>query len=313
MRVLVATDSWPALDSRAVGPALDSRAVGTALARAWAGLGDEVAVIPLGAAGRGFGRCLGQLTGARALSPRLPGGGPDRWTASSAPLGEYLRGAIEASGQRPVLEIPSAPWRDGGRGMAGTLGLPGTPSVPMSLITTAEEAERPLTGLRGLVSVEGRAEGMDPARMLRLDQELCEWAEELTGLPDAGTAPGSGAAGGVGLLVSAIGGEVTTGTRFLLDAAGAEATAAGADLIVTGCEELDAMSLAEEVVATVTALGGRVGVPVIAVTRTNSVSARELREAGLEAAQPLGPGTGEPVDIAELTRRAEPVARTWHW
>lgn len=291
MRVLVATDSWP-------GTGLDSMTVGSALARAWADLGDEVAVIPMGAAGRGFGRCVEQLTGARTLCPDLPPAGPDRWTASSRPLVGCLRRAmapVGVQGRCPILEIAAAPWRDGGRGAAPAL------EPPVTLVTTREECERPLTGLRGLVSVEGRIEGMDPARMLSLDQQLCDWAYQLTGRPDAGTAPGSGAVGGLGLAVSALGGQITTGPRFLMAAADAETTAAGADLIVTGCRDLDMMTLESEVVSSVAELAGRVGVPVIAVSRTSSVSARELRESGLEAAMPVG------------ASGAGPVARTWHW
>lgn len=292
MRVLVATDSWRGSHA---GAGLDSKTVGTALARAWAELGDEVAVIPMGAAGQGFGRCLEQLTGVRPLCPELPPAGSDRWTASSRPLADYLREAAPAGTQGRVLEIAAAPWRDGGRGACPAI------EGPVTLVTTRQESERPLTGLRGLVSVEGRAEGMDPARMLSLDQQLCDWAQQLTGRPDAGAAPGTGAAGGLGLLVSALGGQVATGPEFLMDAAGAETTAAAADLIVTGCQELNMMTLEGEVVSAVTELAGRVGVPVIAVTATSSVSARELRESGLEAAMPLGASD------------AGPVARTWHW
>lgn len=314
MRVLVATGSWQSQDSPA---GLDSAQVGAALARAWARLGDEAAVLPVAPAGQGFADCLNRLTGSRPLSPRWPDAGEDRWTASSAPLGELLRSALEswAPVRPPVLELASAPWRDGGHGMMDALGPMASRLSGMTLVTSVEEADRQLTGLRGLVSTEARSEGMDPARMLRLDQVLCDWAAELTGAPQAGTAPGSGAAGGVGMAVSALGGEVTTGSRFLLEAAAAERSAATADLIVTGVRHLDAMSLTGEVISTVTGLAGRAGVPVIAMAATNEVSERELRASGLEAALALEPGT-EPVGrsgAAAITDLAVPVARTWHW
>ncbi len=337
MRVLLATDCWPGDDGRA---GLDSWTVGTALARAWADLGDEIAVIPVGAAGAGFAGCLGRLaqvlgTGTEhpvALSPdvgRSPGmirTDPDPWKASSAPLADCLTQLMptQPASRRPtVLELADVPWRDGGRGMATALGLAGSTGsrpalLPDTLVTTAEEVQRPLTGLRGLVSVEGREEGMDPARMLGLDQRLCDWAAELTGDADAGTVPGTGAAGGVGLVISALGGQITTGSRYLLDLAGAATTISSADLVVTGCRDLTMMSLDQEVVSTLTMMAGQAGVPVIAVTLTNTLPARQLRESGLEAALPIGPegelpGSGGAVTAAELTRRAAPVARTWHW
>lgn len=337
MRVLLATDRWPGDDGWA---GLDSWTVGTALARAWADLGDEVAVVPVGAAGAGFGGCLrrlGQVLGSGtrspvALSPQfgrsagMTRTGPDPWTASSAPLAgclKQLMPAQSASRRSTVLELAGVPWRDGGRGMATALGLAGSPGngsglLPDTLVTTREEVERALTGLRGLVSLEGREEGMDPARMLELDQRLCDWAAELTGDPDAGTVSGTGAAGGVGLVISALGGQITTGSRYLLDLAEAETTISSADLVVTGCRDLSMMSLDQEVVSTLTMMAGQAGVPVIAVTRTTVLPARQLRESGLEAALPIGPegdfpGPDDAVTAAELTRRTVPVARTWHW
>lgn len=315
MRLLVATDSW-----RDVG----SRRVGAALARAWSALGDEVAVLPMGTAGAGFGRALSQLPEGRRLDvicPRLPEPSrpQDRWEASSAVLAPALTGA--RAGRGPLLlELADAPWRDGGRGLARELGIDGAgggsepKSRPLHLVTTAEQAAQPLTGLRGVVSVEGRQQGMDPARMLALDQALCDWAAELTGDPAAGQTPGSGAAGGLGLLVSASGGTVTTGPQVLLEVAGARATIAGADLVVTGCDHLDFATLAGEVISGVIAAASPLGVPVIAVPRSSEVSARELRQAGLEAALPLDvEGIGGAARPEQITEAAGPIARTWHW
>lgn len=313
MRVLVATDSWTGLRSRQVG---------TALARAWAGLGDEVAVIPMGTAGAGFRQAfedLREAAGLDILAPSLPDAGADRWTTGSEPLGRLIAG-LPADGGRVVIELSRAPWRDGGRGMVeylrsrtGREGRQGRARLPI-VVTTAEQAGLELTGLRGVVSLEGRAERMDPARMLALDQALCDWAEELTGDPEAGTVPGSGALGGIGLAVSALGGQVTTGPRLLLDLADARRTVSQADLVVTGCEHLDFQTLGGEVVTQVLKLAEPLGVPVIAVPLTSEVSARELRQARLEAAAPLDGGpVGGAADMVAVTAAAGPVARTWHW
>ncbi|WP_147243189.1 glycerate kinase [Acidipropionibacterium virtanenii] len=308
------TDAWSCLSSRQVG---------TALGRAWAGLGDEVAVIPMGKAGDGFQRALADLPEAGRvdlIAPEFPAAGEDQWSADSAPLGHRLAELPVEPGRHQVIELAEAPWRDGGRGMIaylrghGHLLGAGRWPGPLTLVTTSDQACLELTGLRGVVSVEGRAEGMDPARMLSLDQDLCDWARELTGDADAGAAPGTGAAGGIGLAISALGGRITTGPRLLLDLAGARRSAAEADLVVTGCEELNFGTLGGEVVAEVLELAEPLGVPVIAVPLASEVSARELRQAGLEAATPLdcGPVTG-PQGLPAITAAAGPVARTWHW
>lgn len=310
----MATDSWHGADSQQVG---------AALGRAWRALDDEVAVLPMGTAGGGFRRALSELPegrGVDVLAPRLPRPArpEDRWEEGSEVLAPDL---TCASGRGPLLlELADAPWRDGGRGLARRLGITGlgggaeSKGRRLDLVTTAEQAARPLTGLRGVVSVEARQQGMDPARMLSLDQALCDWAAELTGDPASGETPGSGAAGGLGLLVSAIGGTVTTGPQILMDLAGARATMAAADLVVTGCDHLDFATLAGEVIAGVIAAASPLGVPVIAVPRSTEVSARELRQAGLEAALPLDrEEIAGPWSLEQITRAARPIARTWHW
>ena len=92
-----------------------------------------------------------------------------------------------------VLELGQVPWRDGGRGAveAGDSWLERT-----TLVVNSRAAETQLTGLRGVVSTEGRAELMDADEMLRRDRELCEWVGELTDDDSSGQTPGAGAAGG---------------------------------------------------------------------------------------------------------------------
>jgi len=80
---------------------------------------------------------------------------------------------------------------------------------------------------------------MDADEMLRRDRELCEWAGELTGDDSSGQTPGAGAAGGLGMAVMARGGRVCTGPALLMEHAHAAATMDAADLVVTGCTELN--------------------------------------------------------------------------
>ncbi|HSN44044.1 MAG TPA: hypothetical protein VLR88_08310, partial [Propionibacteriaceae bacterium] len=69
MRVVVATAAFAQLTPASTG---------AALARAWAGLGAEVAVVPLGEAGAGFATAWEELTGGRCVVVH-----PDSPTAAS--------------------------------------------------------------------------------------------------------------------------------------------------------------------------------------------------------------------------------------
>lgn len=363
MRVLVAVDAWGRWSSAQVG---------TAVARAWARLGAEVALVPVASAGAGFTRAWADLRHARLdhevvagtsvgvvedpatclLAPELAvadpvGHGdhapdPRRWEVSSRVLADILGrrvwgGASLGStagepGREVLLELVDAPWRDGGAGWVEAWDDARDPVASrgpgsggggrLTLVTSAEQAGAQCTGLRGIVSLEGRAEGMDPAKMLALDERLVVLAERLTGDRQAGTVPGSGACGGLGLAVQALGGRVVTGPEALLECAGARDSVRRADLVVTGCEHFDFGSMGGEVVSEVTALAGEAGVPVVAVCSTAEVASRELREHGIEAAQPVGSpphrdghahGRDPDAFMAWLDEACLPVARTWTW
>ena len=163
-------------------------------------------------------------------------------------------------------------------------------------MVNSRAAETQLTGLRGVVSTEGRAELMDADEMLRRDRELCEWAGELTDDDSSGQTPGAGAAGGLGMAVMARGGRVCTGTALLMEHAHAAATMDAADLVVTGCTEVNFGTMGGEVVTTVTQLAAGHMVPVIVVAGSVTASSRELRQTGIEDAQALF--EGEVLDLS---------------
>lgn len=257
-------------------------------------------------------RAAGQVL----IRPELPDLGQRRWDESSAVLANVVDG-LTSPDEHIVLELGQVPWRDGGRGAAeaGDSWLERT-----TLVVNSRDAETQLTGLRGVVSTEGRAELMDADEMLRRDRELCEWAEELTGDDSSGQTPGAGAAGGLGMAVMARGGRVCTGPALLMEHARAAATMDAADLVVTGCTELNFGSMGGEVVTTVTQLAAGHMVPVIVVAGSVTASSRELRQTGIEDAQALFEGEVlDPeaqlvaVDPQWITACALPVARTWCW
>lgn len=332
MRALICAD--------AIG-GLPSAVAGRALGRAFAASGRrvQVAVVPLAAGGPALQDALRELgrDDVVAEAPGEPGdaSGFDR-AATTAGLGQALLSALDAAGGPPgrlVLDLAASVAPDGGAGLlaalgasasggrldAGLAGLTGLDAVDLSPalrrlrgaglvgVLPVGQASDLLLGLRGLASRRGRDAGLDPPSLLAADDGLARLARAL-GIEDA---PGAGACGGAGLAILALGGVLTTGVGLCAEAAGLEATASRADIVVTGADTIGFADRGGPVVREVAALAERALRPCVAVAREVSVSARELRTFGIESAHPLG-GEAE-MDADELTRRASGVARTWTW
>ncbi|MGJ6980988.1 glycerate kinase [Aestuariimicrobium soli] len=161
MRVVIATDSFPAVSSARAGAAMGA---------AFAERGAQVAVVPIGAAGRGFGAAAADLLGApvEALTlddailtlTRTPTvavvtapaevdpvdleapSGIDR-SASSLTLGRAAALVLDEGTDELVLEVGATAIHDGGAGLLAALGA------------TADVAlDRGVDGLRGIGSLD---------------------------------------------------------------------------------------------------------------------------------------------------------------
>ena len=297
MRVVVACDATAGLSPRAA-----SEAVAGAFARE----GAAVAVVPLGAAGDAFREALAAADpGAVLVAPR-----------DNAELSEALweprdglvvdltgyraddlgRAALAAFGPDPraALDAVRSAWA--GRRLAA--------------VVAADEADRPLTGLSGLASTAGRAEGLDLSGVLAADARAEACASELGLTPGAG----AGAAWGAGLLLAALGADVSHPLALLTERFGLARTVGQADVVVTGAESLDFHAVGGPIVTHMVALAGEALRPVIAVVGRNFVSSRELRLAGIESAYPaVEAGSEAPATPDQLARVAGLVAATWRW
>lgn len=369
MRVVVATDRYPALTSAQAG---------ATIATAWAELGAQVAVVPLGNATEGFQQATADLLAAGvdmvstdhglasvveamtdgglvvAIRPDLPlysGSGIDV-EASTHSLGQLVADLVVAARQRGrvqriILELADLTSHDGGAGLLEALGatshtplrggvaeLAGIQQIDLEpvlgwldgatldLVVPADEAPKHLVGLKGITSVRGHAAQLDPAFLLATDQSLVDLGSAIAAAlnrPTVATAPGAGAAGGVGQVVLALGGTVTTGARLGATLAGLERTIAQADLVVTGGGRLDFGTMGGDVLSTMIESATQALRPLVVIAQQNFISTRELRSIGVEAAYSVRPET-EPaqadapeVDAEELLRAARPVASSWHW
>lgn len=176
-----------------------------------------------------------------------------------------------------------------------------------------------LLGLRGVVSMAAHAErekgeNPDPGSLLAWDAELGTLARRL-GVGDL--QPGSGAGGGLGLAIQALGGKIMTGPQFLAEAGGLAETFQQADLIVTSTSRYDFASRGGGVVQAVADWATTAMRPCIVLAGEVVIGGREQRTMGVESAYAVHPdtvvGTVRPVTAEQLRALAGRVAHTWSW
>ncbi|WP_342395073.1 glycerate kinase [Aestuariimicrobium sp. T2.26MG-19.2B] len=333
MRVVIATDSFPAVSSALAG---------AAMGEAFADRGAEVAVVPIGAAGRGFSQAASDLLRAPVELMTVAGqvftltrqggtsvlsvaGDPDLLPtrridrhSTSVVIGRAVALVLADSPDELVLEMPATTIHDGGAGLlaalgavadkpldAGVEGLRGITSVDLgavralvgrtriSLVVEADEVARHLVGLRGITSVRGHAAGV-----VSDPADLLALDQNLVDLAAAcgsveSVSAGSGAGGGLGFACLLLGGRVLTGSQWCSEHSGLPTTAKAADLVVSGGGRLDFGSMGGEVLTHVTQVAGDALRPVVVVAGANFISARELRSVGVEAAYSVRPGADD--------------------
>lgn len=178
-------------------------------------------------------------------------------------------------------------------------------------IVPSDQTGAHLLGLRGITSIAGREAGMGPEQMLAIDGSL----EHFVGLVDPAPAAeaGSGACGGLGWAVRALGGELTTGPALALERYGLASLATQADLVVTACSSFDFASRGGGVVAAMARLAAENLSPCIVFGGQVLIGLREMRTMGVEEAYPVfaeGPGEDPSATLSAVATR---VAGSWKW
>jgi glycerate kinase len=210
-------------------------------------------------------------------------GGPERndpVRATSQGTGELVAAAAQrvGSGGTVVVGLGGSATTDGGRGLWEAViragGLGGARLVGACDVDTRYS---------DAAVVFGPQKGAGPADIVALSDRLArqaeEWAHDL-GI-DVRDVPGSGAAGGAGGAVVALGGTLRSGYRLVARMVGVEAALEGADRVLTGEGALDDGSFAGKVV------GGIVGdardrgiATLVVVGRATPGASSRAREAG---------------------------------
>ena len=196
--------------------------------------------------------------------------------ASSRGAGELIHAAIEDGALRVVIGVGGTASTDGGAGLRETLG-----AVPGDVeLVAALDVQNTLLGPEGAASVFGPQKGATPEQVAELEERL-----RRLDLPTAERA-GSGAGGGIGAMLMALGAEAVLGAALVAAEAGLAHALDGADLCITAEGRIDSQTLSGKVVAEVADICRRSGVQCIAVGGiVEPVAAEELRRRGCETHQ----------------------------
>lgn len=266
--------------------------------------------------------------------------------ATSRGVGELVVAAVAERPSRVVVGLGGSACTDGGAGMLAALGavpldgrghplpdgggalaavarLVGLPDVRERLagveLVVAADVDHVLAGPEGAAAVFGPQKGADDDTVAALDAALTTWGAVLgeeCGLTGLATQPGTGAAGGLGAALAALGATRVAGGELVRDVAGLDAAIDRADLVVTGEGRLDGQSLHGKLVSVVAARAREHGVPCIALAGQVDMSTGEAIEAGLDGAYSVAADVGSvEAALAEpgarLADLAEGVARRW--
>ncbi len=166
------------------------------------------------------GRAVVEAAAAIGL-PLLSPGERDPLRASSRGFGELLLAALEAAPSELLVGIGGVATVDGGAGVREVVdSLPVPTRVLCDVRTTLADAAR----------VFGPQKGARPEDVAILERRLAAMPELR---PYAGL-PGSGAAGGLGAALAALGAELVPGAPAVLDLLGFDDELGHCDLVVTG-------------------------------------------------------------------------------
>jgi glycerate kinase len=192
----------------------------------------------------------------------------DPMRASTFGTGELIKGALARRPSRVIVGLGGSATIDGGMGLARALGvkfydrdgaeLPdgGGSLSRLARIDASRLDERirsaPMIAahdvtdpLSAAARVFGPQKGATPEQVAILERGLERLAERLAADLGADVAelPGSGAAGGAGAMLAALGAELIPGADVVLDAVGFDTAIDGADLVITGEGRLDEQTL----------------------------------------------------------------------
>ncbi|WP_405191057.1 glycerate kinase [Streptomyces anulatus] len=252
-------------------------------------------------------------------------------------VGELIRAALDAGARRILVGCGDSGTSDGGAGALQALGARLTdrhgrelrrgggalhelervdpsgldPRLARTELLVACNPYNVLCGKRGVARVFGPQKGATPAEVELLSAGLERLADVLTrdlapasGAPaiDLRTAPGTGASGGLGAGLAAVGARLLPRYDVLLDGLDLDARLARADFVITAEGALDHQTVRGKIPAEVARRAHASGVPVLVLAGTIGPGAQDVRAVGVDAYSAILPA---PMTLVEAIDRSD--------
>ena len=194
----------------------------------------------------------------------LAGGdeGNDPMNATTAGTGELIDAALTAGAKRIIVGLGGSATTDGGLGAIQAITTPARLKA-VELLIACDVTTR----FTDAAAVFGPQKGASPAQVKMLTSRLEQLADryERDYGVDVRDIDGSGAAGGLGGALAALGGQLTPGFDLVADELDVYEQLESADLVITGEGHLDAQSFVGKVVGGVAEIAAEHGIPVAAI------------------------------------------------
>jgi glycerate kinase len=219
-----------------------------------------------------------QATGLHHLSE----GERDPRATRSSGLLPLLRFALHQGVRRMVLGLGGSGTNDAGDDVLAALSAADFTGVDL---VGATDVDNPLVGPRGASRVFGPQKGATPQIVDELEAAMADRADRF-GLQITLT-PGSGAAGGLGAMILALGGHLTSGIHLVREAVGLDGELAHADLAITGEGSFDEQSLHGKVIDGVAGAARAHGAACAVLAGRITVSLQQWQAAGIASALSL--------------------------
>ncbi|MBN4927964.1 glycerate kinase [Hoyosella rhizosphaerae] len=208
------------------------------------------------------------------------------WQSKTYGVGELIHDARILGAKTIVVGCGGSATTDGGVGMLAALG--GLPAAAAEYehidLVAATDVTNPLLGANGAARVFGPQKGADPATVARLERRLTLLTNELENWGYCSSKEGSGAGGGLGAALLAMGAHRCSGAELVARNTGLDESLADADLIITGEGSFDEQSLNGKVVSVVARKASECGVPAIVIAGQVSVAPKHYKQLGVHDA-----------------------------
>ncbi|MFI6551853.1 glycerate kinase family protein [Streptomyces griseus] len=252
-------------------------------------------------------------------------------------VGELIRAALDAGARRILVGCGDSGTSDGGAGALQALGARLTdrhgrelrrgggalhelehidasgldPRLADAELLVACNPYNVLCGKRGVARVFGPQKGATPAEVELLSAGLERLAAVLTrdlapafatAALDLRTAPGTGASGGLGAGLAAVGARLLPRYDVLLDGLDLDARLARADFVITAEGALDHQTVRGKIPAEVARRARAAGVPVLVLAGKIGPGAQDVRAVGVDAYSAILPA---PMTLVEAIGRSD--------